>query len=343
MKAPSPLKRLVLEVRKASDTPDLISILSGDQELLRLVQRILNPPTLKNAGFLKEVERTCRQENITSHEVRRRLAPAAAALGLAGKSEECAEGFYDILNVPFNASSSVIRKAYRVRARQLHPDAQPDADPAHFSRLAEAYRVLSNPELRERYDRQRKENSCWFEQHRISPENTGLQKSWKQRQKRQAVFLMAGAAVLLLLLIGLAEHVFKNQALHRAQPVPKLSTTMKGLSPQIREFITSYCEAYESMNYDRLKNYFAPDAVENDRAVKDLQSQYLSVFDQLQDIVYDIEVKQHTIKNGLFEVTGNYVLNWRFRGSGWQEMRGPIFLALIPDGNFFRIKRLVYH
>jgi molecular chaperone DnaJ len=63
--------------------------------------------------------------------------------------------FYDVLGVARTATAEEIKKAYRKKALQYHPDRNPgDAEAeASFKEAAEAYEVLSNPDKRARYDR----------------------------------------------------------------------------------------------------------------------------------------------------------------------------------------------
>ena len=63
--------------------------------------------------------------------------------------------FYEVLGVPKNAGADDIKKAYRKKALEYHPDRNPDDKSAEdkFKEAAEAYDVLSDADKRARYDR----------------------------------------------------------------------------------------------------------------------------------------------------------------------------------------------
>ena len=63
--------------------------------------------------------------------------------------------YYEVLDVPRDADSDVLKKSYRRLAMKYHPDQNPDDKNAtdKFKDLTEAYQVLSDPQKRAAYDR----------------------------------------------------------------------------------------------------------------------------------------------------------------------------------------------
>src|SRR3954447_10593341 len=62
--------------------------------------------------------------------------------------------FYELLGVARDASADEIKRAYSLKARQLHPDTNPDPGAGErFKEVARAYEVLSDDDQRARYDR----------------------------------------------------------------------------------------------------------------------------------------------------------------------------------------------
>jgi molecular chaperone DnaJ len=83
---------------------------------------------------------------------------------------------YEVLGVSRNESSEGIRRAFRKRAKDCHPDhAGPDGE-ITFKELAEAHDVLSDPKLRRQYDREldgelgeENDETSWPEAEPMSP------------------------------------------------------------------------------------------------------------------------------------------------------------------------------
>jgi molecular chaperone DnaJ len=62
--------------------------------------------------------------------------------------------FYKILGISRGADAAEIKKGYRTKAKLLHPDANPGQDTTEqFQEVNRAYEVLTDPDLKNKYDR----------------------------------------------------------------------------------------------------------------------------------------------------------------------------------------------
>jgi molecular chaperone DnaJ len=83
-------------------------------------------------------------------------APCAAearrfASSGSSSSSSAKEDFYEVLGVSKTASDADIKKAYRKKAMETHPD-RPGGSKDTFAKVGEAYEVLSDPQKRQTYD-----------------------------------------------------------------------------------------------------------------------------------------------------------------------------------------------
>lgn len=81
------------------------------------------------------------------------LRTAAVAESSAPREElsDDNQRYYELLGVACDAVPRDVQMAYRLRARELHPDQ--GGDPLRFYELSKAYAVLRDPESRALYDR----------------------------------------------------------------------------------------------------------------------------------------------------------------------------------------------
>jgi Ca-activated chloride channel family protein len=128
---------------------------------------------------------------------------------------------YTVLNVSVDATADEIRHAYRQLARQVHPDMQDSQGTALlFRQVQEAYEVLSDPNRRAAYDRQRMEAG-------LSPKSLF---QWKMQPSRSALSVGVDEQVVYVLFdiaAGQSEQARGRQALNICLVLDR-STSMQG-------------------------------------------------------------------------------------------------------------------
>src|SRR3989344_1735420 len=91
-------------------------------------------------------------------------------------NEDC----YRLLNIPPDADEKTIRKAYRNRSRELHPDVNPSPDAAaQFAKLSQAVNTLLDPIERLKHD----DRFGYHKKARSQDENAKQEFSEYQKQK----------------------------------------------------------------------------------------------------------------------------------------------------------------
>ncbi len=121
--------------------------------------------------------------------------PAARALGLRFSSNTQVD-YYNLLGVDPAADTLEIKKAFREKAYEFHPDTsdQRHGDNEKFVKLKTAYQTLSDPVLRGHYNLSRQNLNLWHE--------TPLQVRTTDRMAR-ASFILQLATLIIILVLGI--------------------------------------------------------------------------------------------------------------------------------------------
>ncbi len=98
--------------------------------------------------------------------------------------------YYNILGVDKGATADQIKKAYRQKARKLHPDLNPNDKEAQkkFQELNEANEVLSDPEKRAKYDKYGENWKHGEEYEKTQQQYQQQQHQWGSQQDGQTFY-----------------------------------------------------------------------------------------------------------------------------------------------------------
>ncbi len=158
------LTRFVRQVRSLTDTPSLIQLLASDAGYLLVCRAIVNDSFHRKQEVIRAIKTVCRIQGLDFKLLQEKLIPAARALGLTS-SPNAQLDYYTLLGVSSQAELPEIKKAFREKAYEVHPDTrvQGHGDHDKFVKLSIAYQTLSDPILRRHYNLSRRNLKRWHE------------------------------------------------------------------------------------------------------------------------------------------------------------------------------------
>ena len=197
------LTRFILKLRALPDTPALIQFIAGNEDYLLLCSSIVNDST-DGSQDLEPLKEVCLKQEFGFHLLKEKLTPVARAFGLA----EDESNYYELLGVPRDADTNRIKKAFRKRVIEVHPDTgdQISDSGREFINLKTAYQILGDPFLRRKYDETLQEVGLWKEKadhiRGFSGFNSGnFQKIDQNPSARTKIYYQLGGLFLLLIIV----------------------------------------------------------------------------------------------------------------------------------------------
>ena len=189
------LTRFIRQVGPLSHTPTLIRLIAADAGYLMMCRAIVNDAFNRKQKDVRSIKMVCRRQGLDFQLLQEKLIPAARALGLTLSSNTQVD-YYKLLGVSPDADAPEIKKAFRAKAYEVHPDtsAQGHGDSEKFVELNTAYQTLRDPVLRKHYNLSRQNLSRWHEMPLQAP-NTG--------RTGRVVFVFQLFALLIVLVLGI--------------------------------------------------------------------------------------------------------------------------------------------
>ena len=206
------LTRFIAKLRYLHDTPALIQFIAGDEDYLLLCSRIVND-SMDGCQDLEAVKDICLKQELDFQLLKERLTPVARAFGLV----EDHSSYYELLEVPRNADPDRIKKAFRKRAVEVHPDTgnRKGNSSQEFINLKTAYQILGDPVLRQQYDEDLQNVSHWRE--RADPGGLSSRNfqeiNEKQPSRAKIYYQLGGLFLLLIIVVFIFDFLYRQNAI----------------------------------------------------------------------------------------------------------------------------------
>lgn len=189
------LTRFIRQIRPLSDTPSLIRVIAANAGYLMVCRAIVNDSLHRKQEVIRSIKTVCRIQGLDFQLLQEKLIPVAGALGLTLSSNAQLD-YYTLFGVSPEADTSEIKKAFREKAYEVHPDtrAKGHGDSEKFVELNTAYQTLCDPVLRRHYNLSRQNLKRWHE--------TPLQVPTTDRMGR-TLFVIQLAALIIIMVLGI--------------------------------------------------------------------------------------------------------------------------------------------
>lgn len=169
---PDLIKSFIKLVVNIDDTPELIRHIAENKPFLSCCLAAVKADQNSNPELLRiyhDLKEETRRQGFSFNYIMEKLAPVASALGLFPETPDSIhDNYYDILGIQPSADAGTIKKAFRKKAMESHPDAL-TGEKDRFIAIHEAYKVLSEKSSRRFYDLRRKNSNRkkWSEDSKI--------------------------------------------------------------------------------------------------------------------------------------------------------------------------------
>ena len=224
------LTRFVWKLRFLPDTPALIQFVAVDEDYLLLCSRIVNAPNDRSRD-LQLLEDLCRKQEFDFQVLKEKLTPVARAFGLAEDESD----HYELLGVSRDADPDEIKKAFRKRVLQVHPDTgdQKNNSSQEFIHLKAAYQILSDPFLRQQYDENLQDVNLWKEKanhihifHRLNP-LISQDPNQNQSTTTKIYYQLGGLFLLLIIVAFIFDFIYSQNSIFDADYTVKQKQTQE--------------------------------------------------------------------------------------------------------------------
>jgi DnaJ-domain-containing protein 1 len=235
------LTRFIWRLQLLPDTPALIQFVAGNEDYLALCSRIVNDPG-KHSQDLQLLKTICQKQDLNFQILVEKLNPVGRAFGLVDEDSD----YYELLGISRNADTADIKKAFRKKVIEVHPDTsdQMDASGEEFIHLQAAYHILSDPVLRQQYDENLRDVNLWKERVQQSREFRELNPSFFHHIKEgsparnKIVYQLGGLFLFLIIMVFIFDFVYQQNSIFDGDQFPKqkqvtrIKTLEKGITSE---------------------------------------------------------------------------------------------------------------